>query len=146
EAVPCLWTRGESGTWTREAIGDPSSLIPRAVNNRGTVVGLRYPDGGKIEAVIWTRDGGCRPLPVPAEYGKSEAIDVNNNDVVVGQVDGPPSSDKGPRAFVYGDKQLRLIDEAGPAFISATAINDRGQVAGVMEKQDEKHENAEKQK
>ncbi len=39
--------------------------------------------------------------------------------------------------FVYEAGQLRLIDEGGPLFSSATAINDRGQVAGVLDDEDE---------
>ena len=40
-------------------------------------------------------------------------------------------------AFLYEAGRLRLIDEGGPAFTAATAINDRGEVAGVLEKDDE---------
>jgi hypothetical protein len=43
---PCLWTRDASGRWTREVIGNVGSMVPRAVNDAGTVVGTRYtPDG-----------------------------------------------------------------------------------------------------
>ena len=37
----------------------------------------------------------------------------------------------------YEAGRLRLIDKGGPFFSSATAINDRGQVAGVLDKEDE---------
>lgn len=141
-AIPCLWTRGESNGWTREAIGEAGALIPRAVNNRGTVVGIRYPDDGNTQAVIWTRDKGCKRLRPPADYGKSEATDVNNDDVVVGMLDGPNVSDKGPRAFLYENGRLRLIEEGGPTFVAANAINDRGQVAGVMEDEEDEEKPA----
>ena len=70
-------------------------------------------------------------------YVRSEALAVNNEGVVVGMVDGPGGSDIGPNAFVYDKGRFRLLDEAGPAFVSATAINDRGQITGVFEKEEE---------
>ena len=48
-------------------------------------------------------------------------------------VDGPAGSKIGPNAFVFEGGRLRLLDEGGPSFTYATAINDNGQVAGVME-------------
>jgi probable HAF family extracellular repeat protein len=136
-AVPCLWTRQPAGTWTRETIGEPGTLVPRAVNNTGTVAGVRFTPDGLCHAVVWSRDQGMRRLEKPAGYVRSEASAVNNDGVVVGMADGPNGSPIGPSAFVYVGGRLRLIDEGGPAFTAATAINDRGQVAGVFEKDEE---------
>jgi uncharacterized membrane protein len=135
--VPCLWTRNDAGEWTREVIGEAGSLIPRGVNNAGTVVGLRSTNDGLTHAVLWSRDGGYIQLAEPEKYVRSEASAVNNAGVVVGMVDGPHGSPIGPNAFVYEKGRLRLIDEGGPSFAAATAINDRGQVAGVLEKDEE---------
>jgi hypothetical protein len=52
-------------------------------------------------------------------------------------IDGPNGSQVGPNAFVYEEGRLRILEEGGPNFGSATAINDRGQVAGVFEKEEE---------
>jgi probable HAF family extracellular repeat protein len=134
---PCLWTRGASGSWTREVLGEPGSLVPRAVNNSGTVVGLRYANDGPTHAVIWSRDGGTKQIEKPEGYVRSEAGAVNNLGAVVGMVDGPNGSELGPRAFVYENGRLRLIDEGGPGFTVATAINDAGQVAGVLEDEED---------
>ncbi len=131
---PCLWTAGASGGWTREVIGGPGSLIPRAVNDSGTVVGLRFAGDGLTHAVIWTRGGGLVPTGEPPGYVRSEANAVNNAGVVVGLIDGPNGSKTGPSAFVYESGRVRVLVEGGPAFASATAINDRGEVAGVFEK------------
>jgi uncharacterized membrane protein len=138
-AVPCLWTldRNAPGRWTRETIADPGAIIPRAVNDSGTVAGLFYTPDGQTHAAVWTRAGGCTPLKEPAGYVSSEATAVNNPGVVVGMVDGPHGSDVGPNAFAYENGRLRLIDEGGPLFSSATAINDQGQVAGVLEDKEE---------
>jgi uncharacterized membrane protein len=135
--APCLWSRDPSGRWMRKVIGDASSLVPRAVNNGGTVVGLRYTPDGLTHAVVWSRPGGLRLLAKPEGYVRSEAIAINNLGVVVGMIDGPAGGKLGPNAFVYDGERLRILDEAGPNFASATAINDRGQVAGVLEKKED---------
>lgn len=135
--VPCLWSRDASGGWTREVIGEAGSIVPRAVNNAGTVAGLRFTPEGLTHAVVWTRAGGVRRLEEPRGYTRSEANALNNAGVVVGMIDGPAGSKVRPRAFAFENGRLRPLDEGGPDFASATAINDRGQVAGVLEKDDE---------
>ncbi len=135
-ASPCLWTRGDSGVWSREVIGDAGSLLPRAVNDSGTVVGLQSTGDGLTHAVIWSREAGRRQLEKPEGYVRSEALAVNNSGTVVGMVDGPAGSKVGPNAFVFEKGRLRLLDEGGLNFATATAINDNGQVAGVMEERE----------
>src|SRR5262249_2655267 len=131
-SVPCLWSRGDGGSWTREVIGDAGSLVPRAVNSSGVVVGLSDTGDGLAHAVIWTRAEGTKRLEKPPGYVQSEANAINDEGVVVGMVDGPRGSSIGPRAFVYANRKLRLIDECGPDFTSATAVNEHGQIAGVV--------------
>lgn len=134
--VPCLWTRGEDGSWSRQAIGEAASLVPRAVNGAGTVVGLRHVGDGTTRAVVWSRGGGMRTIEAPKGFVRGEALAVNEADAVVGFVDGPGGSDIGPRAFVDEKGDFRLIDSERPGLVLtiAQAINDRGQVAGVAEK------------
>jgi probable HAF family extracellular repeat protein len=137
ESAPCLWTRDESGAWTREVIGEAESLVPRAVNDSGSMAGVRFTPDGMIHAVVWSRQGGLQVLTKPAGYVRSEAHAINNHGAVVGIVDGPNGSQTGPNAFVYEDGRLRILDEGGPNFTSATAINDRGDIAGIMEKSED---------
>lgn len=134
---PCLWSRLDSGKWSPEFLGGTASLCPRSVNNSGMVVGVRYTTDGQFHAVIWSRDQGLKQLAVPQGFVCSEANAVNNGGVVVGMVDGPGGSRIGPNAFVYEAGRLRLIDEGGPFFSCATAINDRGQAAGILDNDDE---------
>ena len=134
--VPCLWTRSDRDTWSREVIGEPGSMAPRAVNNAGIVVGLSYGRDGVPDAVIWTRGVGITRLEKPKGYVRAEANAINNAGVVVGMVDGPGGSAIGPNAFVYEKGRLRVITECGPTLTIATAINDAGQVAGVLDKED----------
>jgi probable HAF family extracellular repeat protein len=136
DSVPCLWSTGAGGTRTREVIGAAGAFAPLAVNNSGTVVGRRHMADGLTHAVIWTREAGMRLLEEPAGFVTSEASAINNAGVVVGMVDGPQGSTVGPNAFVYENGRLRLINECGPAFASATAINDKDQVAGVLEEKE----------
>ncbi len=133
---PCLWSRSDRGSWSREVIGESGSLAPRAVNNAGIVVGLRHTQDGLTHAVIWTRGVGITLLAKPTGFVRSEANAINNAGVVVGMVDGPAGSPIGPNAFVYEKGRLRVIDECGAAFTSAMAINDAGEVAGVLDKED----------
>jgi uncharacterized membrane protein len=134
---PCLWACDASGRWAREVIAGPGSLIPRAVNDEGMVVGLRFGGDGLPHAAVWARGAGVRALQEPAGYSRSEANAVNNRGVVVGMVDGPTGSKVRPRGFVAEGGRLRLLDEGGPLFAGATAVNDRGEVAGVLEEQDD---------
>ena len=135
--VPCLWTREPDGTWSREAIGDPSSLFPRAVNDAGQVVGVRHDGEGNDHAVLWTREGGMKTLDKPKGHVNAEAHAINAKGEVVGLTDGPHGSDVGPNGFIYANGKTRIIGEGGPFFSSATGINDRGQIIGVVQKEEE---------
>ena len=55
---PCLWSQQGSGRWTQELLGGPGSLVPRAVNDSGIVVGLRFTPDALTHAVIWSRRRG----------------------------------------------------------------------------------------
>jgi uncharacterized membrane protein len=135
--TPCLWTRSDAGEWTREVIAGPGTLMPRGVNDAGTVAGLRYAGDGRPHAAVWSRADGYKELKEPPGYVRSEANAVNNLGDVVGMVDGPPGSDTGPNAFIYEKGRLRLLfDEADSLFDTATAINDHREVAGVLEEKE----------
>jgi hypothetical protein len=137
---PVLWTESPGGQWKEEFIGVPGSLVPRGVNNSGMVVGLRFTFDALTHAVVWTRDTGLKVLEKPKDYVRSEALAVNNRGIVVGMVDGPSGSKIGPSAFVYEQGHLRLLDEGGPSFASAQAINDNMQVSGVFEKAEDEEQ------
>lgn len=136
-SLPCLWTRNPSGDWRREAIGGPAEMAPRALNDAGVVVGVGHTTDGMTHAKVWTRDKGMQTLEKPEGYVRSEALAVNNKGVVVGMVDGPHGSEIGPNPFVVENGRLRILDELGPYLGIATAINDRGEIAGVVTKDEE---------
>ncbi|WP_337176776.1 HAF repeat-containing protein [Paludisphaera sp.] len=135
---PTLWTETAPGEWKSESLdGGKDHFIPRAVNDAGTVVGFRNDHDGTYRAVVWTPGQGVTVLSPPPGFVHAQATAINNAGVVVGQVDGPHGGLPGPRGFVYEDGKLRVLDEAGPDFTWATAINDAGQVAGVIEMEEE---------
>ena len=136
-ATPTMWTRAGAIRWTREALGPPGSISPRAVNDAGTVVGITSPPDGSTHAVTWTKVDGVKRIPEPEGYAQSEAAAINNAGAVVGMVDGPHGSPVGPRAFLFAGGKVRLLDEGGPNFTGAAAINDRNQVAGSFEAAEE---------
>ncbi len=146
-ALPCLWKQDGQGRWERRIIGEPGSMIPRGVNRAGLVVGIRSTGDGRTHAVTWSNSDGMKLLDKPAGYERSEALGVNNMGTIVGMIDGPHGSKTGPHAFVYENGRLRILTEGGPNFVSATAINDHGQITGTMEKdEDEKAEEPRKEK
>lgn len=136
--VPCLWSKSPQGEWLREQIGDPGSLIPRAVNNHGTVVGFIYA-GGLKHAVLRTKEAGCQRIEEPKGFVQSEALDINNDGVIVGTIEKEVAKNKElePHAFVIIKGQLQLIEGGGPNFISANSINDRWEITGTFERDDE---------
>lgn len=138
EIIPSLWTETAPGEWTREPIGDPGAFTPRAVNDSGTVVGIRHTPDGFTHAVIWTRGEGLKQVEKPQGYVRSEANAINNAGVVVGMIDGPFGSKTiTPKGFAFEAGKLQFITQVGLPFVSATAINDQRQVAGVLEKDEE---------
>lgn len=50
--VACLWSQGLSGTRTRQVIAGSGAMVPRAVNDAGTVIGVRFTDDGRTHAVV----------------------------------------------------------------------------------------------
>lgn len=132
-----LWSQDPSGTWSREKIAKADALIPRAVNDKGMVVGLRNTGDGLTHAVVWTRENGVRTLDKPPGYVRSEARDVNNAGVVVGMIDGPNGSKIGPNGFAFSDTKLRILTKDKIPFAGAAAINELGQVVGTVEKDEE---------
>lgn len=132
--TPVLWTRQDDGKWTREAIGEAVAMHPRAVNDDAIVVGLRHnrDDLGTRDAVIWSRKEGMKSLEKPKGYIYAELLGVDSRGVAVGFVDGPHGSVIGPNACVAENGKLRILTEF-PEFSTATAINDKGEVAGMFE-------------
>lgn len=94
------------------------------------VVGLGIPDGGGARQMLLWRDGEeteATPVDIPNE---SEPVDVNSAGVVVGGLRSYPP-DKSV-AWVYRDGRLQTLrPPTGFRYVSAAAVNERGDVAGT---------------
>lgn len=135
---PTLWTRAADGAWSREAIGEPDSLVPRAVNDEGTIAGFRFnaDKNSSRDAVIWSRKTGMKTIAKPAGYLYAELAAIDSRGVAVGFADGPHGSDIGPNACVTENGKLRTFADE-PEFTMATAINDAGLIAGTFEERED---------
>ena len=127
--------RFEAGTvdlhaFRRSARGELTDLGPgvaRAVNDRGVVVGEGWVTPGTSRATLWDARGRAHDLGIG---DGSSATDINDR----GQVVGHASDPLGDRAFVVslGSAPVFLPPAPGtdPHHEIATAINERGDVAG----------------
>ncbi len=134
---PTLWTFQADGNWTRETIGEPDTLVPRAVNDDAVIAGLRFNKDpmSTRDAVIWSRKTGMRTIERPKGYLYAELSAINRHGVAVGFADGPHGSEIGPNACVTENGRLKIFADE-PEFTMATAISDMGDIAGTFEERE----------
>jgi probable HAF family extracellular repeat protein len=107
-----------------------------AINDAGTVAGYsEVADRTSFRAYTW-RDGQMHQLPsTHAGIVASYACDINNRDVVVGELVETLGGQAFHRGFVYtGESMLALDDllgDTGYDIIGAYAVSDRGEIAAV---------------
>jgi probable HAF family extracellular repeat protein len=109
-----LWSRG-----TLVPLGGRITF-PKAINDRGQVVGMMAVDGGPDVPALWSR-GTVRPLPL------DDVSDINNRTQISG---GRVSGVNGFHASVW--RRGRVTDLGAAAFDRSNTygINDRGWVLG----------------
>ena len=109
---------------------------PTNINQRGDVVGFagapNDPDGNFLQAFIWTREGGIRPLGFLPGDVHSEAYGINEKRQVVGL---SCDADGNCRAFIWENGVMRdLNDFKQPSYTAtleqARDINEAGEIAG----------------
>jgi len=113
-----------ASTYTVTDIGSlgGSSTYPTAINNAGHVVGYGTTSTGDTRAFFWTQGSGMQNLGVIGS-GSSKALDINNNDQIVGN-----TSDQ---AFRWtSSTNMTLIDSTHNG--SANRINDGDVVIGTQ--------------
>jgi len=110
----------------------PNTIVGRAMNDHGAVVGYRNSLGGLQHAVYWSPDTGVVTLTLPGAFN-SRATDINNAGDIVGWQDTKENGDIiGKRAFVIENGVYTRIDPLpGGNRTEAAAINDAGVVVGT---------------
>lgn len=95
----------------------------------GDVVGLRKgPEGAR--AFLWNESKGMQELGALAEYTNTQALAINDSGTVVGTL----SNSRESRAFIWTaeagmrDLNSALSPEAGVVLVSASVINNSGQI------------------
>jgi len=109
---------------------------PTNINQRGDVVGFagapNDPDGNFLQAFIWTRQAGIKPLGFLPGDVHSEAYGINERREVVGLSCNAAGN---CRAFIWKNGVMRDLNDFKPAGYTATLeqardINDGGEIAG----------------
>jgi probable HAF family extracellular repeat protein len=114
--------------------GHARSNFAYAINNRGQIVGqVRSPDGTTVFAALWQHGALTNLGTLPGEF-RAIATGINSRGQVVGSTFD--SNLNWSRGFIWQDGVMTDLNTLFPAdsnlfVISATKINERGQITGM---------------
>ena len=127
--------KGHGFLWQNGRMIDIYPVGPRAINNRGQVVGSGKVAGGHEHALLWQNgkvtDLGTLGGPT------SIALAINDRGQIVGSADTNKRDRNGAwirHAFLWQKGRMRDLGTLGGAYAagsSAVDVNDRGQVVGA---------------
>jgi len=125
---------GDRGLTELSPPGRNSVGMAMAVNDEGLIVGYQSSKEGRIEATIFREDGSFDQLGALG-LEESWALDVNQQNDIVGRAFGFGPDGLSTKAFVYDDRtMLDILENAenpdGWLLVEATGINDRGLIVG----------------
>jgi uncharacterized membrane protein len=130
------WLREEDGSWARRKRLEDAARLGD-VNNHGLLVGSYKVDGHR-RAFVSQRQNDRQALELLPGDISSEALDVNDQGIVVGCSDDPHGPQGGPQAFRWEAGTMCAIEFPEQfVFSSATAINARGEIAGYLVPRDD---------
>ncbi len=118
--------------YSAQFLGD---FIPGRINESGEILG-RVTAGGAERGLVVRPDGPLELLPLPAGMASSNALDLNEDGVIVGAVSPLTSPEFNGKAAAWerdgqGGYTVRLLGElAGQAVSRATAVNNVGDIVG----------------
>jgi probable HAF family extracellular repeat protein len=128
-----MWENGAA--FVLPDLGYPRSNIAFAINNRGQIAGkVRTADGTTYVAALWQPDGTLTNLGIlPGDFA-AFATGINNRGQVVGN--NFDSSFNWSHGFIWQNGVMTDLNTLIPAdsnffVISASNINDRGQISGM---------------
>lgn len=108
------------------------SIAFRGINDKGQILGAGTDENAGQSVVFILDQGQLTPLPLPSEYVSIDPIAINDSGFVVGEAGieaGPPYN----VAVVWRHGAWEMLPApAGETGYGATAINDRGEVAGYV--------------
>lgn len=125
---------GDRGLTDLSPPGRNSVGMAMAVNDAGLIVGYQSSKEGSIEATIFREDGSFDQLGALG-LEESWALDVNQENAIVGRAFAFGPDGVITKAFVYDDREMLDILENsenpdGWLLVEATGINDRGLIVG----------------
>jgi len=115
--------------------GGTKSNFAFAINNRGQAVGkVRTADGTTFEASLWQPDGKLTPLGILPGDVAAFATGVNDRGQVVGNT--VDSDNNWSHGFIWQnnvmtDLNTLIPSDTGLSIISASNVNERGQISGM---------------
>ena len=127
------WQQNEAGKWKHRQLRDgPCRLY--GINNQGMLTGSVILNNHRRAFVINANEKFQLLDLLPGDQS-SQVLANNNQGTVVGYSDDPYGPEGGPQAFVWSkDKPTPLKFPNTMMYSCAQAINDRGQIAGYVEK------------
>jgi uncharacterized membrane protein len=133
------WTRQGNEPWQRTKWSDTAMRLG-GMNNAGLIVGSCNNKHSRRACLI-EADGQLTVLEAFVDNGTSEALDINNDNIIVGYHDDLSEATGGPQAIIWKDKQpMRLQAPQGFLYSWAAAINDNSQIAGYIVPEVEKED------
>ena len=126
--VPFFWENGvlhDLNELTRGGFPNPTAVGPRKINNQSQIAGYYVTKHNELHAFLW-ESGRLHDLK-PLDGGTSDAMDLNDNGIVVGR----SSTASGQHAVAWRNGQVRDLDFPGDQ-CQALAINIWNQVVGEL--------------
>ena len=140
---PAMATLANGATLLSLIAGDTAGGA-LGINNRGDVVGWSQPSSGTGQAIVWSNASAWNPVALKrlGSNAPSRAYDINEQGQIVGYAyatwpNSKPTNSAGvlwENGSVYNLNALAGVSstKSTPRVTWATAINDIGQISGVM--------------
>lgn len=126
-----MWEE-QADQWNMRLVSDEQFVL-RDMNDHGELAGT-YTSGTGRDPCYVNRAGQLRRIGLFAGDVSGEAHAVSADGTVVGFSDDPQGPEGGPQAFVWSAGKTRALElPEGTVFSSAFGINDRGQIAGLLD-------------
>lgn len=128
-----LWMESAPGQWERSLLSS-DQLYVRGINDRGEMAGSVRGKTGDRQPCYVSPKGEFQLLELLPNDVSGEAKGINNDSVIVGFSDDPAGGEGGPEPCYWGkDRKVVKIAPDGSWYGMIEAINDAGQMAGLVE-------------